>query len=146
LTTEGGLEVRGQDNRLRPLIQKLGDSGIRVSLFIEADPDQIRAAAASGAAVVELHTGTYCEAPEAERPELLRRLREGVSLAASLGLECHAGHGLTYDTVGPVAVIPEVVELNIGHFLIGESIFVGLEEAIRRMRRAMDAARAGAAG
>lgn len=144
LTTEGGLDVRGQDSRLRPLIATLTDAGIRVSLFIEADPEQIRAAAASGAAVVELHTGSYCEAQGQERQELLRRLQEGAALADTLGLECHAGHGLDFDTVGPVAAIPQVVELNIGHFLIGESIFTGLEAAIRRMRAIMDAARAGA--
>ena len=144
LTTEGGLDVRGQDNRLRPLIAALGDAGIRVSLFIEADPDQIRAAAASGAAVVELHTGSYCEAAGQEQQDLLRRLQDGAALAHSLGLECHAGHGLDFATVGPVAAIPELVELNIGHFLIGESIFTGLEAAIHRMRAAMDAGRAGA--
>ena len=144
LTTEGGLDVRGQDNRLRPLIAALGDAGIRVSLFIEADPDQIRAAAASGAAVVELHTGSYCEASGQEQQDLLRRLQDGAALAHSMGLECHAGHGLDFATVGPVAAIPELVELNIGHFLIGESIFTGLEAAIRRMRAAMDAGRAGA--
>ena len=144
LTTEGGLDVRGQDNRLRPLIAALGDAGIRVSLFIEADPDQIRAAAASGAAVVELHTGSYCEAAGQEQQDLLRRLQDGAALAHSLGLECHAGHGLDFATVGPVAAIPELVELNIGHFLIGESIFTGLEAAIHRIRAAMDAGRAGA--
>lgn len=144
LTTEGGLDVRGQDNRLRPLIAALGDAGIRVSLFIEADPEQIRAAAASGAAVVELHTGSYCEAAGQEQQDLLRRLRDGATLAHTLGLECHAGHGLDFDTVGPVAAIPELAELNIGHFLIGESIFTGLEPAVRKMRAAMDAGRAGA--
>jgi pyridoxine 5-phosphate synthase len=143
LTTEGGLDVRGQHNRLKPLVRALDDAGIRVSLFIEADPDQIRAAADAGAAVVELHTGTYCDVEGTERQEQLRRLQAGASLAASLGLECHAGHGLSYSTVGPVAAIPEVVEFNIGHFLVGEAIFVGLEAAIREMRRAMDAGRAG---
>ncbi len=145
LTTEGGLDVRGQDNRLRPLIAALADAGIRVSLFIEADPEQIRAAAGAGAAVVELHTGSYCEASGEARQNLLRRLQEGAALANTLGLECHAGHGLDFDTVGAVAAIPQLVELNIGHFLIGESIFTGLEAAIRRMRAAMDEARAGAA-
>jgi pyridoxine 5-phosphate synthase len=142
LTTEGGLDVRGQHNVVAPIVQTLRDAGIRVSLFVEADPEQLRAAAGMGAAVVELHSGSYCDASAAERAPLLRRLREGAALTTELGLECHVGHGLTYDTVGPIAAIPQAVELNIGHFLIGEAIFVGLEDAVRRMRAAMDAGRA----
>ena len=145
-TTEGGLDAAGQHNQLKPMIARLRDAGIRVSLFIEADPRQLEAAVALGAPVVELHTGRYCELDgEAQRVEL-ERLRKGAALCARLGLECHAGHGLSYSDVGPIAAIPEVRELNIGHFLIGEAIFVGLEAAIREMRRVMDAARgAGAA-
>ena len=145
-TTEGGLDAAGQHNQLKPMIARLRDAGIRVSLFIEADPRQLEAAVALGAPVVELHTGRYCELDgEAQRVEL-ERLRKGAALCARLGLECHAGHGLSYGDVGPIAAISEVRELNIGHFLIGEAIFVGLEAAIREMRRVMDAARgAGAA-
>ncbi len=141
LTTEGGLDVRGHHNTVAPVVRALADAGIRVSLFVEADPDQLRAAADAGAAVVELHSGSYCDAPEHERPALLKRLQDAAALTAKLGLECHIGHGLTYDTVGPIAAIPQVVELNIGHFLIGEAIFVGLGPAIQRMRAAMDAGR-----
>ncbi|MBX9943423.1 MAG: pyridoxine 5'-phosphate synthase [Reyranella sp.] len=146
-TTEGGLDVAGQHNHLKPMVARLSDAGIRVSLFIEADPRQLEAAVALGAPVVELHTGRYCELDgEAKQAELVR-LQKAAALCARLGLECHAGHGLSYGDVGPVAAIPEVRELNIGHFLIGEAIFVGLEAAIREMRRIMDAARApGAAG
>ena len=142
LTTEGGLDVRGQHNQIAPIVRVLADAGVRVSLFVEADPDQLRAAADIGAAVVELHSGAYCDAPEAGRPAHLQRLREAAALTERLGLECHIGHGLTFDTVGPVAAIPEAVELNIGHFLIGEAIFSGLGPAIRQMRQAMDAGRA----
>jgi pyridoxine 5-phosphate synthase len=144
-TTEGGLDAAGQHNHLKPIVQRLLDAGVRVSLFIEAEPRQLEAAVALGAPVVELHTGRYCELEgEAQQAEL-QRLRKGAALCARLGLECHAGHGLTYANVGPVAALPEVHELNIGHFLVGEAIFVGLEQAIREMRRIMDAARAGAA-
>jgi pyridoxine 5-phosphate synthase len=142
LTTEGGLDVRGQHNAVAPIVRVLADAGIRVSLFVEADPDQLRAAADMGAAVVELHSGSYCDAPAAEQPALLRRLQDAAALTAELGLECHVGHGLTYDTVGPIAAIPQAVELNIGHFLIGEAMFVGLGPAIQKMRIAMDAGRA----
>jgi pyridoxine 5-phosphate synthase len=141
LTTEGGLDVRGHHNTVAPVVRALADAGIRVSLFVEADPDQLRAAADAGAAVVELHSGSSCDARENERPALLKRLQDAAALTAKLGLECHIGHGLTYNTVGPVAAIPEVVELNIGHFLIGEAIFIGLGPAIQRMRAAMDAGR-----
>lgn len=141
-TTEGGLDAVGQHNHLKPMVTRLRDAGIRVSLFIEADPRQLEAAVSLGAPVVELHTGRYCEVEGAERRAELARIEKAAALCAKLGLECHAGHGLNYDTVGPVAAIPHVRELNIGHFLIGESIFVGLEAAIREMRRLMDAARA----
>jgi pyridoxine 5-phosphate synthase len=147
-TTEGGLDVAGGHNWIAPFVEKLRDNGSRVSLFIGADPLQIEAASRTGAAVVELHTGAFCDAArdgeteEAER--LLVGLRAGATLAASLGLEVHAGHGIDYETVAPIAAIPEVAELNIGHFLVGEAIFVGLEPAIAEMRRRIDAARAGA--
>ena len=142
-TTEGGLDAAGQHNHLRPMVSRLRDAGIRVSLFIEADPRQLEAAVALGAPVVELHTGRYCELEgEPQRAEL-GRLQRAAALCARLGLECHAGHGLSYADVGPVAAIPEVRELNIGHFLVGEAIFVGFDQAIREMRRVIDAARAG---
>lgn len=145
-TTEGGLDVAGNDNALGHYIEPLRDAGCRVSLFIGHEPAQIRAAARIGAAVVELHTGAYCdfdtEGLIAERDAELAALREGAALAHSLGLEVHAGHGLTFDTVGPIAAIPEIKELNIGHFLIAESVFIGLPAAIREMRRCMDEARA----
>ena len=141
LTTEGGLDAAGLGAALGPRVQALAAAGIRVSLFIEPDPKQLHAAVALGAPVVELHTGRYCElAGEAQQAEL-ERIRSAAALADELGLECHAGHGLTYDNVGPVAAIPTVAELNIGHFLVGEAIFVGLVETVRRMRAAMDRAR-----
>lgn len=140
-TTEGGLDAAGQHDHLKPMVARLRDAGIRVSLFIEADPRQLEAAVVLGAPVVELHTGRYCELEgDAQRAELAR-LQRAAGLCARLGLECHAGHGLSYGDVGPIAAIPEVRELNIGHFLIGEAIFVGLDPAIREMRRVMDAAR-----
>jgi pyridoxine 5-phosphate synthase len=148
VTTEGGLDVIRGHNGVKAAVSALAAAGSRVSLFIEADPAQIAASAEAGAHVVELHTGAYCDAAragETERAEaILARLRAGAAQAARLGLEVHAGHGIDYATVGPVAAIPELAELNIGHFLIGEAIFVGLGEAIGRMRRLMDAARAGA--
>jgi len=143
-TTEGGLDVAGQHNHLKPIVSRLRDAGIRVSLFVEADARQLETAAALGAPVVELHTGRYCEIEGEEQAAELERLRQGAALCERLGLECHAGHGLNYGNVGPIAAIPNVRELNIGHFLIGEAIFVGLEAAIREMRRLMDAARGGA--
>ncbi|MGH6989877.1 MAG: pyridoxine 5'-phosphate synthase [Stellaceae bacterium] len=142
-TTEGGLDVRGGQDRLAPFVQALGADGIRVSLFIEPDRAQLEAARAIGAPVVELHTGAYCDAEGEEREYQLQRLVTAAAHAATLGLECHAGHGLGFDDVEPVAAIPEIVELNIGHFLIGEAVFIGLSEAVRRMRAAMDRARAG---
>jgi pyridoxine 5-phosphate synthase len=144
-TTEGGLEVARDDNRLAQFIAPLRDAGCRVSIFIAADRSQIEAAARIGAEVVELHTGAYCDAHAEGHFELrdqeLERLTEMASFAHGLGLEVHAGHGLTYDTVGPVAALQEVKELNIGHFLIGEAIFTGLEAAIAEMRRKMEKAR-----
>ncbi len=145
-TTEGGLEVAREENRLAHFIAPLRDAGCRVSIFIAADKRQIEAAHRIGAQVIELHTGAYCDAHaegnfEARDTELAA-LREMASFAHDLGLEVHAGHGLTYDTVQPVAAFPEVMELNIGHFLIGESIFLGLAPAIAEMRRLMDEARA----
>lgn len=140
-TTEGGLDVARGIDHLRPYVGALNKAGIRVSLFIEADPKQLDAAKALGAPVVELHTGAYCEAEGAQRDRLLKRVEDAALHAEKLGLECHAGHGLSYDTVLPIAVIPSLVELNIGHFLVGEAIFGGLEHAIRRMRVLMDRAR-----
>jgi len=143
--TEGGLEVARDENRLAHFIAPLAEAGCRVSIFIAADPAQIEGAARIGAAVVELHTGAYCdyhlEGRLAERDAELDRLRKMSTFAHSLGLEVHAGHGLTYDTVAPVAAFPEVMELNIGHFLVGEAIFRGLGPAIGEMRRIMDEAR-----
>jgi len=150
VTTEGGLDVDGQRELLTRCVGELGTAGVRVSLFIDPDPRQLEAAAAVSAPVVELHTGAYCDAFHAHgdgaamRREL-DRLIAGARTAAELGLECHAGHGLTYGTVKPVAALPQVVELNIGHFLIGEAIFTGLDASIRQMRALMDEARAGAA-
>ncbi|TCL00490.1 pyridoxine 5'-phosphate synthase [Shimia isoporae] len=145
-TTEGGLEVAREENKLAHFIAPLRDVGCRVSIFIAADRAQIEAANRIGAQVIELHTGAYCdfhaEGRFDERDAELKRLTEMATFAHSLGLEVHAGHGLTYETVGPIAALPEVMELNIGHFLIGESIFLGLEPAIVEMRRIMDEARA----
>jgi pyridoxine 5-phosphate synthase len=148
-TTEGGLDVAGDQNRLTDFIAPLREAGCRVSMFIGHDPRQIEASARIGAAVVELHTGHYCdlhhEGRMAERDAELAALAEGARLAHSFGLEVHAGHGLTFDTVAPIAAFPEVRELNIGHFLIAEAIFIGLGPAITEMRNRMDAARAGRA-
>jgi pyridoxine 5-phosphate synthase len=145
-TTEGGLEVAREENRLAGYIAPLREAGCRVSIFIAADARQIEAAHRIGAEVIELHTGAYCDAHAeghfAERDAELERLREMSAYAHSLGLEVHAGHGLNYDTVQAVAAFPEVMELNIGHFIIGESIFRGLVPAIHEMRRLMDTARA----
>ncbi|KAA2235284.1 pyridoxine 5'-phosphate synthase [Salinarimonas soli] len=146
-TTEGGLDVVGGHAHLEPIVQRLKEAGIRVSLFVEPAIEAMEAAVRLGTPVVELHTGTYahaCLAGEDERVAAeLERLRTAARHGAGLGLEIHAGHGLTFDNVGPVAAIPEVVELNIGHFLIGEAIFTGLDEAIATMRAAMDAGRRG---
>ena len=144
-TTEGGLEVAREENRLAHFIAPLREAGCRVSIFIAADARQIEAAHRIGAQVIELHTGAYCdfhaEGHFAERDAELERLRQMAAYGHSLGLEVHAGHGLTYETVQPVAAFPEVMELNIGHFIIGEAIFRGLDPAIREMRRLMDEAR-----
>ncbi len=140
-TTEGGLDAAGQFDHLAPMIRELSAANIRVSLFIEPDAAQIEAAVRLGAPVVELHTGRYAELAGEARTGELRRLTDAAALAAKNGIEVHAGHGLTYDNVIPVAAIPQVRELNIGHFLIGEAIFVGLAESVRRMRELMDAAR-----
>lgn len=142
VTTEGGLDVVGGRDHLQRYIADLGAAGIRVSLFIDPETEQLDAARALGAPVVELHTGVYCDAPEgSEQERELIRLQRAATHAAAIGLECHAGHGLTFGNVGPVAAIPTIVELNIGHFLIGEAVFIGLDAAIKRMRAAMDAAR-----
>jgi pyridoxine 5-phosphate synthase len=145
VTTEGGLDVRGNDNRIADAIAHLHQGGSRVSCFIEADPAQIEASAACGAAVIELHTGAYCDAIRDGRMEdaaqQLDRLRSGARIGAQLGLEVHAGHGLDFLTVRKIAAIPEIRELNIGHFLIGEAIFTGLGPAVSRMRDLMMQAR-----
>ncbi|TDX30589.1 pyridoxine 5'-phosphate synthase [Rhodovulum visakhapatnamense] len=144
-TTEGGLDVAGDETRLARFIAPLAEAGCRVSLFIGADAAQVEAAARVGAAVVELHTGAYCDLHHEGRFEArdaeLARLAAMATHAQGLGLEVHAGHGLTYDTVAPIAVLPEIRELNIGHFLIGEAIFLGLEASIAGMRTRMQAAR-----
>ena len=137
VTTEGGLDVVGQLGTLRPFVGQLRDAGIRVSLFVDPDPAQLRASAEAGANIVELHTGAYAEG----KPGELERLISGAALAASLGLEVHAGHGLTYENTPPVSTIPQVVELNIGHFIIGEAVFTGLDVVVRRFRELMDQAR-----
>lgn len=143
LTTEGGLDAAGAQSHLKPIVAELTQAGVRVSLFVDPDPKQLDAAVSVGAPVVELHTGRYCEVEGGERRSELARIAAAAAHAAKIGLECHAGHGLNFDTVGPVAAIPNVVELNIGHFLVGEAIFSGLADAVRRMRALMDAARAG---
>ncbi len=140
-TTEGGLDVIGGRDHLRPRIEALNAAGIRVSLFIEPDPAQLDCARALGAPVVELHTGAYCDARGELRAAQLMRIVAAAAHAESIGLECHAGHGLNFDTVGSIARIETIVELNIGHFLIGEAIFGGLQGAIREMRSRMDRAR-----
>ena len=140
-TTEGGLDAAGQHNHLAPIVARLNDAGIRVSLFIEPDARQIEAAMRLKAPVVEFHTGRYAHAEGEDRAAELRRLADAAALAWKNGIEPHAGHGLTYDNVVPVAAIPQLAELNIGHYLIGEAIFTGLEDAVRRMRELMDEAR-----
>ena len=140
VTTEGGLDVLGQVARIRPVVAVLSDAGIRVSLFIEPDPAQVDAAVAVGAHVVEFHTGRYCHVAGEDRAGEFDRLKAAAERAAGSGLEVHAGHGLDYDTAAHMLRIPQVRELNIGHFLIGEAVFVGLQTAVRRMRAAMDAA------
>jgi pyridoxine 5-phosphate synthase len=145
-TTEGGLDAAGQREALRRLVGELADAGIRVSLFIAADPAQIEAAAAIGAPVIEIHTGAWCDAITAGELEAARgefeRIGRAAALARQLGLEVHAGHGLDFGTAERIAALGEVVELNIGHFLIGEAVFAGLDAAVRQMRAAMDRGRA----
>jgi pyridoxine 5-phosphate synthase len=141
-TTEGGLEVAGNREAMRAVVAQLSGAGIRVSLFIEPDLRQIEAAREIGAPVIELHTGAYCDARGAAHARELARVKEAALAAERLGLECHAGHGLSFDTVMPIAAIPAIRELNIGHFLIGEAIFIGLEDSIRQMRTLMNQARA----
>ena len=141
-TTEGGIDAAGLHNRLVPMVSELGAARIRVSLFIEPDARQIEAAMRLRAPVVEFHTGRYAHCTGEERAAELARLADAAALAWKNGIEPHAGHGLTFDNVGPIAAIPEIAELNIGHFLIAESVFIGLPEAIREMRRLMDEARA----
>jgi pyridoxine 5-phosphate synthase len=144
-TTEGGLDAAGQHNQLAPIVSRLSDAGIRVSLFIEPDARQIEAAMRLGAPVVEFHTGRYAhlwlDGDQAGVAAELKRVADAAALAAKNGIEPHAGHGLTYDNVQPVAAIPQLRELNIGHYLVGEAIFIGLEESVRRMRTLMDEAR-----
>ena len=140
-TTEGGLDAAGQHNRLAPIVARLAEAGIRVSLFIAPEPRQIEAALRLRAPVVELHTGEYAHAEGEQVAAELRRLSDMAALAARNGIEPHAGHGLTYDNVAAIAAIPQLAELNIGHYLVGEAIFVGLEASVTRMRELMDAAR-----
>ncbi|WP_286830911.1 MULTISPECIES: pyridoxine 5'-phosphate synthase [Kordiimonas] len=142
LTTEGGLDVAGQFDRLKPYVDALNKAGCRVSLFIDPDEAQLDASVALGAPVTELHTGAYCELSGEPQQEELERIRKATAYGAGKGLEMHAGHGLSYETVKPIAAIPELMELNIGHFLVGEAIFHGLEVSIKEMRRLMDEARA----
>jgi len=140
-TTEGGLDAAGQHNRLAPLVSRMTDAGIRVSLFIAPDPRQIEAAVRLGAPVVELHTGEYAHATGDQIAVELKRIADMAALAVKNGIEPHAGHGLTYENVQPIAAIPQLAELNIGHYLIGEAIFCGLEASVARMRELMDAVR-----
>jgi pyridoxine 5-phosphate synthase len=140
-TTEGGLDAAGQHNHLAPLITRLSDAGIRVSLFIEPSPRQIEAAMRLRAPVVELHTGRYAHSEGEARVAELVRIADAAALCVKNGIEPHAGHGLTFDNVQPIAAIPQLAELNIGHFLVGEAIFIGLDSSIRRMRALMDEAR-----
>ncbi|MFL5298402.1 MAG: pyridoxine 5'-phosphate synthase [Phenylobacterium sp.] len=145
VTTEGGLDVARGHNTIAPVVQRFVDAGIRLSCFIDADLQQVAAASAVGAQVIELHVGAYCQAVRERSPEApayLARIRAAAREAVALGLEVHAGHGIDYETVKPIAAIPELMELNIGHFLIGEAIFIGLGPAIQRMRALMDEARA----
>lgn len=141
VTTEGGLNVKAQQSHLKAYIEALKSKGIRVSLFIDPDRAQVEAAANLGADIIELHTGRYSDTQGTERDQELVFLQKAASFGASLGLEIHAGHGLSYETVKPIAAIPEVVELNIGHFLMGEALFCGLQESIQKMRKLMDEGR-----
>ncbi len=142
-TTEGGLDAASGFKNLKPYVEALGKTGIRVSLFIEAAQEQLDAAKALGAPVVELHTGSYCDLEGEAREAEFQRIVSAATHAEKIGLECHAGHGLSFETVRPIAAIPTIRELNIGHFLVGEAIFVGFETSIRKMRQLMDEARQG---
>ncbi len=146
-TTEGGLNVAGQHNFIAPFVRELNDAGIRVSLFVDPEAEQIEAAKSAGAPVIEIHTGAYFEATAATDPKRIaaehEKIRAAAMLADKIGLEVHAGHGLTFLNVQPVAAIPEIVELNIGHFLVGEAVFMGLAEAVKEMKRLMQDARTG---
>ena len=146
-TTEGGLDVAGQEAFIAPFVRSLSDLGVRVSLFVDPDPRQIEAAKRSGAPVVEIHTGAYHEAcastTNARIKHELELIRKAAALASSIGLEVHAGHGLTFHNVQPVAAIPELAELNIGHFLVGEAVFMGLAESVKEMKKLMADARSG---
>lgn len=141
VTTEGGLDVAGAQGSLIHFVEPLTAAGVRASMFIDPDPDQLKACAAIGAPVVELHTGRYCDTQGAEREAELARIREAARIGIDLGLEVHAGHGLSFTTVASIAAISELKELNIGHFLVGEAIMIGFDAAIIKMRRLMDAAR-----
>ncbi|MEM8771267.1 MAG: pyridoxine 5'-phosphate synthase [Pseudomonadota bacterium] len=147
-TTEGGLDVSGQHNFIAPFVRELDDAGIRVSLFVDPEERQIEAAKSSGAPVIEVHTGAYYEAAIATEPKRIEaefeKIRKAAAFAHSLGLEVHAGHGLTFHNVQPIAAIPELRELNIGHFLVGEAVFMGLAESVKEMKRLMQDARTGA--
>jgi len=146
-TTEGGLDVAGQHNFIAPFVRELSDIGVRVSLFVDPDPRQIEAAKSTGAPVIELHAGAYYEACMTTTPDRIEReyelIRKGAELGALLGLEVHAGHGLTFHNVQPIAAIPQLAELNIGHFLVGEAVFMGLAEAVKEMKKLMQDARTG---
>lgn len=141
LTTEGGLDVLGSKSRLKPFISQIKDAGIRVSLFIDPDEAQIEASRDIGADIVEIHTGAYCSASKEGRAAEFEKIVNAARFVADAGIECHAGHGLDYDTAMPVATIKNMAELNIGHFLVGEAIFCGLKEAIQKMRDSIDKAR-----
>lgn len=143
VTTEGGLDVSGQKEHLRPFIEKIRNAGIRVSLFINAEEKQIITSKELGADIVELHTGAYCHATGSEREKELQKIIKGAKLVGETGIECHAGHGLTFDTVEPIAAIKNMVELNIGHFLIGEAVFMGLSNAVKHMKKLMEQAHNG---
>ncbi|MBY0332654.1 MAG: pyridoxine 5'-phosphate synthase [Acetobacteraceae bacterium] len=145
LTTEGGLDIIRAGPELVDAVHRLADAGIEVSIFVEADPAQIASARQIGAQAVELHTGAYADAPPADRPRHVARLRAGAQAAHAAGLLCHVGHGLSYETVGPVAAFPEVEEASIGHFLIGQSVFEGLPAVVRRFKALIAEARAGQA-
>ena len=146
-TTEGGLDVSGQHNFIAPFVRELNDAGVRVSLFVDPEERQIEAAKSAGAPVIEIHTGAYYEAAIATEPKRIEaefeKIRKAAAFADELGLEVHAGHGLTFHNVQPVAALPQIQELNIGHFLVGESVFMGLAEAVKEMKRLMQDARTG---